>query len=227
MVVVEGPTLLGDAVAAGWTVAAQFVASGAEPLDIEAPVHRLAPGVLERVATTETPQAVIGVVAWRQAPAELLLDAGFVLVAHELADPGNAGTLLRSAEASGVDAVVFTSGSVDVRNPKVVRASAGAIFRVPTVTDVTLDALRHPLRRLWGTSSHHGVPYDEADFVGPTALVVGNEARGVPNDAPVDAWVTIPHGGRSESLNVAMAATVLCFEVSRQRRRSTGTVTSR
>jgi TrmH family RNA methyltransferase len=227
VVVVEGPTLLGDAVAAGWTVTAQFVAAQGEPLAIDAPVHRLAPGVVERVATTETPQSVIGVVTWPFVSPQLLDQARFVVVAHELADPGNAGTVLRSAEASGVDAVVFTPGSVDVRNPKVVRASAGAIFRVPVITDVALEALRHPHRMLWGTSSHHGVPYDEVDFVGPTALVVGNEARGVPDDAPVDAWVTIPHRGRSESLNVAMAATVLCFEVSRQRRRSTGTVTSR
>ena len=227
MVVVEGPVLLADALAAGWTIEAQYVAPGGQPVPGVMPVHTLAPGVLERVATTEHPQPVIGVVQWREADPQLVTSAEFVVVAHELADPGNAGTVLRSAEAAGADLVVFTPGSVDVRNPKVVRASAGALFRVPVLVDMPLESLRHERRRLWGTSSHHGMPYDQADLTGPVALVVGNEARGLPADAVVDDWLTIEHRGRSESLNVAMAATVLCFEVSRQRRRATGTVASR
>lgn len=227
MVVVEGRVGLLDAVEAGWHVEAQFVDGDAEPLNVAAPVHRLAPGVIERVATTETPQPVIGVVSWREAEPELMERAGFVVVAHEVGDPGNAGTLLRSAEAAGADLVVFTPGSVDVRNPKVVRASAGAIFRVPVVVDQPLESLRRADRTLWGTSSHHGVAHDLADLTARLAVVLGNEAHGLPDDAPVDGWLTIEHQGRSESLNVAMAAAVLCFEVSRQRRRATGTVTSR
>ena len=224
---VEGPVLLADAVRAGWTVQSQFVAPGTEPVDCDAPVHVLAPGVLERVATTEQPQPVIGIVGWRACDEQWLQRATFVVVAHEVGDPGNAGTIMRSAEAAGADLVVFTPGSVDVRNPKVVRASAGALFQVPVMADVPLEAVVHDRRRLWATSSHHGQAYDRVDLTGPVALVVGNEARGVPDDAPVDGWLTIEHQGRSESLNVAMAATVLCFEVSRQRRRATGTVTSR
>lgn len=225
--VVEGAVLLGDAADAGWEVVSQFVAHDAQPLDLGVPVHRLAPGVMERVATTESPQPVLGVVAWRHVSLDVIDDADFVVVAHELADPGNAGTLLRSAEAAGADLVAMTPGSVDVRNPKVVRASAGAVFRVPVLSDVTLAELSRPGRTMWGTSSHHGIDYDEADLTGPVTVVVGNEARGLPDDAPVDDWLTIRHRGHSESLNVAMAGTVVCFEVSRQRRRATGTVTSR
>jgi len=91
------------------------------------------------------------------------------------------------------------------------------------VVEVPLDAVtRGTTRRAWGTTSHaerpDATPYLDADHTGPTTLVLGNEAHGLPDDAPVDGWLTIPHAGRSESLNVAMAATVLAFEVARQRR---------
>lgn len=227
VVVVEGRVALADAVAAGWTVEAQFIDGDGEPVAVAAPLYRLAAGVIQRVATTETAQPVIGVVSWREPDPELIERAGFVVVAHEVGDPGNAGTLLRSAEAAGADVVVFTPGSVDVRNPKVVRASAGAIFRIPIAVDIPLATLQRPDRAMWGTSSHHGVPHDLAHLTGRLVLVLGNEVRGLPEDSPVDGWLTIEHQGQSESLNVAMAATVLCFEVSRQRRRATGTVPSR
>jgi TrmH family RNA methyltransferase len=215
--VVEGPTLVAEAAAAGWRIVEQFVAPGAAPVGTDGAVRELGPGVLERVASTEAPQPVLAVVEMRP-PAPTTLDAAtFLLVADALADPGNAGTLLRSGEASGADAVVFTPGSVDVYNPKVVRASAGALFHVPVFTDVTLAGLRRPGRRLLGTSSHRGTPHTSTDLVSPVGIVVGNEAHGLADDAPLDGWITIAQRGRSESLNVAMAATVLCFEVARQR----------
>jgi len=178
-------------------------------------VYELAPNVIERVASTEAPQPVLAVV--RQRECVLPLDADFVMVAHRLADPGNAGTIIRSAEAAGAQAVVFTPGSVDPFNPKVVRATAGSLFRIPVVA-AELDVLQAAGLRVLATSSHHGTAYTEADLTGRVAVVVGNEAHGVPDDAPVDGWLTIPHAGAAESLNVAMAATVLAFEVARQRR---------
>jgi len=168
--------------------------------------------VLERVASTETPQPVLGVVAMRTAT--IPPQATFVLVADRLMDPGNAGTIVRSAEAAGAAAVVFTPGSVDPYNPKVVRASAGSLFRVP-VLEATLADLA-AFRRL-GTSSHRGDLYTDPVYHGRIAVVVGNEAHGLDDDAAVDQWITIPHAGRAESLNVAMAATVIAFEVARQR----------
>ena len=215
---VEGPTLVAEAAGAGWVVLEQFVAPGAEPVEAAGgEVRRLAPNVIERAASTESPQPVLALVQMQRPARPVLDEATFVVVADALADPGNAGTILRSAEASGADAVVLTTGSVDVFNPKVVRASAGAVFHVPVFTDLSLAELRRPDRRLLATSSHQGRAHTATDLVSPVAVVVGNEAHGVPDDAPVDGWITIPHRGRGESLNVAMATTVLCFEVARQR----------
>ena len=205
----EGPALVGEAVAAGWDIESQFVAPDGEAVGT-APAFPLAPGVLERVATTEQPRGPLAVVRMPRRGVDLsTLD--FVLVADQLADPGNLGTILRSAEAAGADAVVLTPGSVDVYNPKVLRASAGAVFHVP-VTTATLDDVRAARFRVVGSSSHHGAPHDAADWGGRVALVVGNEAHGLSPSADVDEWVTIVHRGRSESLNVAMAATILLFE---------------
>jgi TrmH family RNA methyltransferase len=217
---VEGPGLVALAASSGWDVEAVFVTAGdthyVPPAGV--PVFELAVGVMERVASTDAPQAAIASVRRRTASLDDIEAATFVLVGDRINDPGNAGTMLRSAEAAGADAVVFTAGSVDVFNPKVVRASAGALFQVPVVVDVELaEVIGRGGRRCVGTSSHQGVPYVEADFRRPTTLVLGNEAHGLPDDAPVDHWVTIPHRGRAESLNVAMAATVLVFDVARQR----------
>ena len=217
---VEGPGLITTAHLAGWELEAVFVAAGAwsyQPPD-GVPVYELAPNVMEKVASTETPQVALGVARRRVTSLDALTVADFVVIGDRIADPGNAGTMLRSAEAAGAAALVFTTGSVAVFNPKVVRSSAGALFHVPVVTEVTLgEALSTGTRRSWGASSHRGVSYTKADFTGPTAIVVGNETHGLDEEAPVDDWLTIPHMGRAESLNVAMATTVLVFDVARQR----------
>jgi RNA methyltransferase, TrmH family len=212
--VVEGPVLIAEAVAAGWEIEVEFVAPGVEPVS-GAPSFGLADGVLERVADTESPQGSIAVVRMPERTVDLA-PATFVVVLDRLADPGNLGTLLRSAEAAGVDAVVLTPGSVDVYNPKVVRASAGALFHVPAVI-AELAEVGDAGLRVVGTSSHRGTPSDRADWSGRIALVLGNEAHGLPDDAPVDLWVTIEHRGRAESLNVAMAGTVVLFDAARSR----------
>ena len=208
---VEGMGLIRQAVDAGWVVEGCYVAPDTT-VDLDVTQHALAPNVIERVASTEAPQPVLAVVGMRSAA--LPVDASFVLVADRLGDPGNAGTIIRSAEAAGADAVVLTPGSVDPYNPKVVRASAGSLFRIPVV-EATLDSLSG-FRRL-GTSSHRGDIYTDPVYHGRVAVVVGNEAHGLDSDAEIDQWITIPHAGPAESLNVAMAATVLVFEVARQR----------
>ena len=224
---VEGPGLVGEAFANGWEVEALFVAHGTIPESLglpaalqaaDLPTFHMDDKVMERVASTETPQGLIATVRTRSRALADLAGATFVLVGDRVGDPGNAGTMLRSAVAAGADAVVFTSGSVDVYNPKVVRASAGALFAVQTVTDVALaDVLHVPGLRSYGTSSHGATAYTDADFTEPTLLVVGNEAHGLDRSTPVGEWLTIPHHGRAESLNVAMATTLLVFEVARQR----------
>jgi RNA methyltransferase, TrmH family len=226
--VVEGPMLVREAVAEGWTVEAQYVPEGSDAtVDGAGPVVELAEGVFERVAATETPQPPIAVVAMREVAPDALATASFVVVLDRISDPGNLGTILRSAEAAGADAVVLTPGSADPYSPKVVRASAGALFHLPVMT-ASIDDVAAAGVGLQGTTSHGFpgrtvVPYTDADLTGRVAIVMGNEAAGLPDDwndtvGPVRSWITIPHAGRSESLNVAMAATVLVFEAARQRR---------
>ena len=227
---VEGPTLVAEAVRAGWTCEAQFVPVGSDAAVAGAgEVYELADGVLERIASTETPQAPMAVVVMAETPddvLDLLATAELVLVLDRVSDPGNLGTILRSAETAGADLVVLTPGSVDPYNPKVVRAAAGALFHVPVVT-AEIGQVAESGVPLVGTTSHD-VPgrtvtsYTDLDMSGRIAIVMGNEAAGLPDDwtdahGPIGRWVTIPHRGRSESLNVAMATTVLVFEAARQR----------
>ena len=196
---------------------------GAEPVST-AEVHWLDRVTLERVASTVSPQPTLAVV---EIPPPVVSlgslhgDGRWILVADRVADPGNLGTMIRSAVAAGASAVVTTPGAVDLHSPKVVRAAAGSLFSVPCVADVALADLVAEGWELVGTSSHDmpgTTPYDEADLSGSCALVMGNEAAGLDPAAPVSRWVTIPHAGPVESLNVAMACTVLCFEFARQRK---------
>ena len=190
------------------------------------PVHTLREGVLEKVGTTRTPQPVLAVARWspqRISDVVGLADDGFLVVTVDVADPGNLGTILRGAEAAGAVAVVVTGRSVDVRSPKVVRASAGALFGLPVVEAgdpaAALDGLRASGVRAYAAVARGGSAPASVPLGRESAIVVGNEAHGL--DAALmdhlDGTVTIPMAGAAESLNVAMAATVLCFEAARQR----------
>ncbi len=239
--VLEGATLLAEALAGGVAVEAVFVApggagspGGAEVLarahDAGVRIYELEPGVLERVAGTVTPQPIIAVARWCDVSLADVEAAGLVVVCVDVRDPGNAGTVVRSAEAAGVGAVVFCDGSVDPFNPKCVRASAGSLFHVPVALggppDDVFDALAGWGYRRLGTGPRGGTDHTEADLTGRVALVLGNEAHGLDADlaARLDGILTIPLAGRSESLNVGMAAAVLCFEALRQRRMTAGAV---
>ena len=197
---------------------ARAVASGVTATDVRE-------GVIEKVATTRSPQPVLGVARRRARSVGSLPASGHVVVTVDVTDPGNLGTIMRSAEASGADGLVATGeNSVDVHHPKVVRSSAGAIFglAVAECADASsaLDELGRGGRRRLGASVANGAAYDDIDLAAPCALVLGNEARGLPVALAdrLDAAVCIPMSGEAESLNVAMAATVLCFEAARQRR---------
>jgi RNA methyltransferase, TrmH family len=138
-------------------------------------------------------------------------------------DPGNAGAVIRVAHAAGAAAVVCSEGTVDPFNPKTVRASAGSVLHIPIVvagdTAVVADALAGHGLRCVAAVSRGGTPYGEVDLTSPFALVLGNEANGLPPQLAqrLDASVTIPMGGGAESLNVSTAAAVLCFEAARRR----------
>ena len=193
-------------------------------------VHRLDPGVLERVAGTVTPQPVLAV-ARRRAPALADVTGGggpgveprLLVVGVDVRDPGNGGTLIRSAEAAGAHGVIFCHGSVDVTNPKTVRASAGALFHVPVVEGCDPQEVLGVLGDLGlmriAAVAHDGERPDRVDLRRPLALLFGNEAQGLPDSVldGVDAKVTIPMPGRAESLNLGMAASILLYEARRQR----------
>jgi TrmH family RNA methyltransferase len=228
--VIEGPTLLADALDAGVRVEGVFPAPQGADLAVVAraaafgiPVHDLADGVLERVAGTVTPRPVLAIAAAVDVALADLAGASLVVVCVDIRDPGNLGTVLRCAEAAGAGGIICCDGSVDVYNPKCVRASAGSLFHTRLVArgdpvEVLGTVGGWGLRRL-GTRADGGEPYHRADLARPTALVLGNEAHGLPERAAaaLDGWVSIPMAGRSESLNVGMAAAVLCFEAARQR----------
>lgn len=222
MYVIEGPGLVTEAVAAGVELEAIYAAPSAveRASALGAPVQVLAKGVLERVATTVSPQPMLAVARCPDVALSALASARFVVVAAGVADPGNLGTVLRVAEAAGAEGVVLTPGTVDPYSPKVVRASAGALFHLPVVVDAAVGELANGLGLpLLATAAAGGVPYDEAPLDPPVAVVLGNEAHGIPGDLAVVGVVSIPHAGRAESLNVAMAAAVVCFEVARRMRR--------
>jgi RNA methyltransferase, TrmH family len=186
-------------------------------------VFVLAPDVLARVADTVTPQPVLAVVGMPAARLDELEDATFVVVCVDVRDPGNAGAVIRVADASGADAVVCCDGTVDPFNPKTVRASAGSVLHLPVVVAgdacSALDTLRARGMQRVAAVSRGGEPYTGFDPAAPLALVLGNEASGLPPRlAPhVDARISIPMTGQAESLNVSTAAAVLCFDLARRR----------
>lgn len=223
---VEGPQAVGNALGflrrlfvtdPGAELAQRAAAAGVE-------VVAVSDRVLASLADTVTPQGMVGV-AELAAPTldDALAGAGLVVVCWQVGDPGNVGTVVRSADAAGADAVVCTTGGVDPRNPKAVRASAGSIFHLPVVADVPPAAAvaacrRHGLQIVAADARGASV-YTAVDLTRPTAVLLGNEAHGLPAHAVdcADVVAAIPIHGRAESLNLAVTAALFVYEAARQR----------
>ena len=181
--------------------------------------------VFDSAVATETPQGVAALVKLKSFVLEdvLRLPEPLLVVAAGLQDPGNLGTLLRSAEAFGATGMLLAEKTVSHLSPKTVRASAGSVFRLPVIT-VTLHDCLSRLRqagvRLVATSSHKGTPAYEADLSGKLALFIGNEGAGLPREVmkEMDETVVVPHSAKVDSLNAAIAASILLYEAARQRR---------
>lgn len=180
--------------------------------------------VLASVATTVSPQGMVGVASREDVGMEgALAVAGLVAVCWRVSDPGNLGTILRTADAAGVDAVVTTSASVDPYNPKAVRASAGSLFHLPVASEVDPDALVAACRdravALVAVDAAGTTPHTDLDLTRPTALLFGTEAHGLPSGlrAAADVVARVPILGRAESLNLAATAAVMFYEAARQR----------
>ena len=187
----------------------------------------LSDSVFEHVSDTKTPQGVLAVVEQAAYDLEEILgskEAPLLIVLDNLQDPGNLGTILRAGEAAGATGVIMSKGCVDIYNPKVIRSTMGAIFRVPFVYVEDLVEVIEDLskRGIISYAAHlkGKNDYDEEGYKVPTAFLIGNEGNGL-SDEVADAaakYIKIPMCGEVESLNAAMAATVLLFEAARQRR---------
>jgi TrmH family RNA methyltransferase len=179
---------------------------------------------------SETPQGVAALVRLKEfSLADVLerLQVGPVIAVAGMQDPGNLGTILRSAEAFGCAGVVLGEGTVSPYNSKVIRASAGSIFRLPVIIGKTaggLEEISAKLRaqgvRLIATSSHKGTPLDEANLTGPSAVFIGSEGSGLPRAilAQANELIAISHSPQVESLNAGVAGSIVLYEGARQRR---------
>ena len=186
-------------------------------------IHEVSEQILRAVSDAATPQGLVAVAELPRAGLDDLdLSRGLILVLAQIRDPGNAGTLIRSASASATGGIVFTAGSVDPFGPKTLRAAAGAIFRAPVVTKVELEGVLAHLRgagfTLVGADAASNDSVYDADLTGPVAIVLGNESWGLPDASGLDVIAGIPMPGDVESLNVGVAGSLFLFEVVRQRR---------
>jgi TrmH family RNA methyltransferase len=233
--VAEGPKVLAAALDAGAPVESVLCAPSASSHEASSevvrrasaagvPVHELAEGVMERLSGTVTPQPVLGVLPFLDVPLASVGRPTLALVLVDVQDPGNVGSSLRSAHAAGAEAALLCGTTADLYNPKVVRASAGALFGLSVAIEADPEAaLRHLAAigaRTLAAVPRGGEDYASANLRGAVALVVGNESRGLAGGLceRADSRLTVPMHGRAKSLNVAVAAGVLLFEAARQRR---------
>ena len=186
--------------------------------------------IFDGAVPSETPQGVAALVKLKEFSLDDLLErvqVGPVIVVAGLQDPGNLGTILRSAEAFGSAGVVLGEGTVSLFNSKVIRGSAGSVFRLPLIVakkSGEMESISAKLRaqgvRLIATSSHKGTPLDQAKLTEPCAVFVGSEGAGLSRAlvGQMDETVAIPHSERVESLNAGVAGSIVLYEAARQRR---------
>ena len=239
----EGPQAVAEALAAGAGVTGLFVTAPAQARHAElvaraedagVDVQLVSGEVMTELAQTVTPQGLLAVCDFVDVPLDQVTGAvpgpSLVALLANVRDPGNAGTVLRAADAAGADAVIFADASVDVYNGKCVRASAGSLFHLPVVAGVRLTTAAEELRRAGlrvlaadgrGASTLDD-PRTAATLAGPTAWLFGNEAWGLPADllALADESVAVPIYGRAESLNLAAAAAVCLYASAGAHRRT-------
>ena len=182
--------------------------------------------VFSYMSDTKTPQGVLAVVEQMHYTAEQILNAKnpHILVLDNLQDPGNLGTIFRTAEAAGVNGMILSKDCVDIYNPKTIRSTMGAIYRMPFIYVEDLIDMIGTLKKneisVYAAHLDGKQSYDKENYQTGTAFLIGNEGNGLRKEVAdqADTWVQIPMAGEVESLNAAIAAAVLMFEVSRQRR---------
>lgn len=186
----------------------------------------VADSLFKKMADTQTPQGILCVVKQPEYRLEEILkqDRPLLMILENLQDPGNLGTIIRTGEGAGVTGVIMTAKTVDIFNPKVIRATMGSVFRVPFlyVEDMedTLKKLKEKGIRTYAAHLAGREYYDSFSFTGGTAFLIGNEGNGLEKNTAdlADSYLKIPMEGKVESLNAAIAASLLMYEAQRQRR---------
>lgn len=237
LLVAEGLHLVGEALASGAEVQLAVVSpalgdrsEGRELLAAlhsrAVPVHETAPRWLDALQDARSAQPILALVRWGPLSAEALLDTlngnPLVIVAYGVQDPGNLGSIVRTADAAGAAALLTCGASADLTHPRTVRATAGSVFQLPLAHaehSVLLRALRERGLRLLGSAPRAPLSHDQADWTGGVALFLGSEGAGLPPEIleAVDQTVGVPLRPGVESLSVGAAAAVLLFAAARQR----------
>lgn len=182
--------------------------------------------VMKAMADTQTPQGILAVVRQKHYRLEEILSGNpaCLMILETIQDPGNLGTILRAGEGAGVTGIIMDKNTVDIYNPKVIRSTMGSVFRMPFVYAEdfhgTLRKVKGEGIRLFAAHLEGKQAYDQEDFTKDCGFMIGNEANGLKDEtaAFADAYIRIPMLGKVESLNAAVAASVLMFEAARQRR---------
>jgi TrmH family RNA methyltransferase len=240
----EGLRILEEAIRSGLRFSAVFFRDSAQDradrllpqLGAHVETLLLPDALFDSIVPSDSPQGVAALVRLKEFALEDILErlqVGPIVVLAGLQDPGNLGTILRSSEAFGSAGVVLGEGTVSPFNSKVVRASAGSVFRLPMVhrqahgpekkepvkLEEVSEALKRKTVRLIATSSHKGSSIDQADLKTPAAIFFGNEGAGLPRDlmAKMDEFISIPHTQQVESLNAGVAASIVLYEAARQK----------
>lgn len=190
-------------------------------------IFTLAPKIFDYVSDTVTPQGVMAICRMEEVSFSdiELSDKSLIVVCENLQDPGNAGTIIRTADAAGAKAVVITKGSVDIYNPKVIRSLMGSLFSVKVIRNKNMDAVfaylkNNGIKSVAGALTNKSVDLFDSSMKGRCAVVIGNEGNGLTEDTikRCDVTVTIPMLGGAESLNASSAAAVMMYEHVRQNR---------
>lgn len=182
--------------------------------------------VFKTISDTKTPQGILAVVKQFDYTLEEIIKTGklsHLIILEDIRDPGNLGTIIRAGEGAGVTGFILSKGTVDIYNPKVIRSTMGSIYRMPFVYVENLEETIHLVKktcRIYGAHLTGKTSYDKGDYTKATALLIGNEANGLSEQSSrlADELITIPMEGQVESLNAAIATSILMYEVFRQRR---------
>lgn len=228
---IEGTKLIAEAIQANYHIEDIIIEEASVQLKIiqqllkdngiNIPITMVSKQVVNKLAETETPQGVFAVLRKKEINLDNILKKQFLLLLDEIQDPGNLGTIIRSADASGVGAIILGKGTVDLYNSKVVRSAMGSIFHM-AIIEADLDSLIPMLQqnrfKIIGSSPYASDSFFDVDLTGKSAILIGNEAKGLAKARmeTVDQMVNIPIKGGAESLNAAVATALLLYERVRQ-----------